>query len=112
VLIGSTIVLAYEKWRRREDVFYGTVLSLVREPDALYSEEEQGLLVALAHEMNVDYGEFDVIRDPASGLIDVVDVNRTPSRPWGLPVGTDVKDGLWKRQAEAFRDLLLRPRGF
>src|SRR4051794_8635383 len=112
VLIGSTIVVAYEKWRRREDTFYGTLLSLVREPDALYSAEEQRLLVALAREMNVDYGEFDVIRDPASGLIEVVDVNRTPSRPWRLPPGSGVNDGLWKRQAEAFRELLLRPRGF
>jgi hypothetical protein len=110
VLIGYTLVIAYEKWRAPDDVFFGTLLSLTRKPAELYSAQEQSELIALALSMGLDYGEIDVMREPDTGLIQVIDVNRTPSRAHRLPA-SDVA-GLAELQAEAFRELVLRPRGF
>jgi hypothetical protein len=56
----------------------------VRRPDDVLSASEQEQLLHFAEAIGLDYGELDVVRDNASGLIYAVDANRTPIRPRGL----------------------------
>jgi hypothetical protein len=50
-------------------------------PSDLYSAAELAQLRTFAAGMRLDYGELDVLRDRGSGLIYVVDANRTPYGP-------------------------------
>lgn len=52
-----------------------------RDLDAVFSREEQRLLVAFAQEMSLDWAAIDVLRDRNSGRIYVVDVNKTDTGP-------------------------------
>ena len=56
----------------------------MRTADDVLSPAEQGQLLQFANDLGMDYGELDVLRDEGSGLIYVVDANRTPIRPRGL----------------------------
>jgi hypothetical protein len=104
VVIGPRIALAYEKLRPYPNWFTGTQRTIPHTPSDLFSQAEQRLLLDFATAMGMDYGELDVLRDHNSGLIYVVDANRTPARPHQLAPEdqTDVYDV----QAEAFRELL------
>ena len=90
--------------RPEPEWFSGTRVTVPRAPYELFSIAEQALLLGFARAMDLDYGELDVLRDEPSGLIYVVDANRTPSRPRNLP------ERDWPRvydaQAAAFRELL------
>ena len=101
VIIGGQIILAYEKWRQYPDRFFGTVLTLPRKPDKLYSLDEQEQILKFATHIGMDYGELDILRDPADGEIYVVDANRTPSRPHELP--SDYTEEAFAPMTEAFR---------
>lgn len=104
VIIGEEIVLVYEKWRASDDRFFGTLLSLPRDPGEVYSATECATLLRFTREMKMDYGELDVLRDPADGQIYVVDANRTPSRPHALPARFE--PDVWQRQADALARLI------
>jgi len=104
VMMNGRIVLAYEKWRPSSNRFYGTTLSLPRTADELYSADEQAELIRFAKEIDLDYGELDVLRDRHDGCIHVVDANRTPSRPWALP--GEYQPRVWQQQAEALEVLI------
>ena len=52
----------------------------------------------------MDYGELDVLRDPADGELYVVDANRTPSRPHELPA--EYEEQAYGPMTEAFRGLI------
>jgi hypothetical protein len=54
----------------------------------------------------MDYGELDILRDEPTGLIYVVDANRTPTRPHHLPEKEWVR--VYDSQAEGFKALLGR----
>ena len=110
VLIGYQLITAYEKWRPEQNLFFGTVLSLPREPAELWSASERAEIIALARATELEYGEIDVVRDVISGEMHAVDVNRTPSIAHRLPGAVSRRAGA--TQADAFRELLLRPRGF
>jgi hypothetical protein len=84
--------------------FGGTRLSVPRTPDELFSVEEQQLLLRFAAALPMDYGELDVLRDEPTGLIYVVDANRTPTRPFNLPEAEWVR--VYDIQAAGFRKLL------
>ncbi|MEA2677040.1 MAG: hypothetical protein QOJ81_1181 [Chloroflexota bacterium] len=101
---GGHLAVAYEKFRPEPQWFGGTRLAIPRTPDQLFSAQEQGLLRRFAAAMHLDYGEMDVLRDQSTGLIYVVDANRTPTRPPGLAE----KDwaSVYDLQAEAFKALL------
>ena len=104
VIIGGQIILSYEKWRPYPDRFFGTVLTLPRNPDKLYSRDEQEQILKFATHIGMDYGELDILRDPADGEIYVVDANRTPSRPHELP--PDYTEEAFAPMTEAFRALI------
>jgi hypothetical protein len=104
VIIGGRIVLTYAKWREYPHWFKGTELTVPTSSDDLLSQNEQHLLERFARLIGLDYGELDVLRDRQSGLIYVVDANRTPVRPKGLPIESE--DAAFGPQAEAIRELI------
>lgn len=104
VIIDQRVVQSYEKWRPYPQWFKGHEDTLPRPVDDLYTAAEQILLVRFAEAIGMDYGELDVLRDNTSRLIYVVDANRTPVRPKGLPREHD--DAWFGPMAEAFRGLL------
>lgn len=104
VIVGSQIVLVYEKWRDYPYWFQAAELTIPRGVGDFFSEEQAGLLLRFADAIGLEYGELDVVRDEGSGLIYVVDANRTPMRPKGLPVESE--NAAFGPQADAFRALM------
>ncbi|MEA2677038.1 MAG: hypothetical protein QOJ81_1179 [Chloroflexota bacterium] len=84
MIFEGRILAVYDKWRAGDDRFSGPEEVLVRTADDVLSPAEQGQLLQFANGLGMDYGELDVLRDEGSGLIYVVDANRTPIRPRGL----------------------------
>ena len=106
VIVGGDIVIAYEKWRRDPDLFFGTALSLPQPPSDLYSPDEQRQMLEFATRIGMDYGELDVLREKATGDLFVVDANRTPS--WLITCTPEHEEAAYAPMADAFRDLLKR----
>jgi hypothetical protein len=104
VIIAGRVVGAYEKWRPYPHWFRGPELTLPRPPADLYSQAEQDQLLRFAELIGLDYGELDVLRDNDSALIYVVDANRTPVRPKGLPV--EREEEWFAPMTAAFAELL------
>lgn len=104
VVIASSIVLVYEKWRPYPLYFQGPELTLPRTVEDFFTGHEAALLLRFAAAIGLDYGELDVVRDAADARIYVVDANRTPVRPKGLPV--EAEDEAFGPQADAFSALL------
>ena len=53
----------------------------MREPTALFSHEEIAKIGQFCNQMQLDYGELDVLRCRDTGQIYIVDVNNTPGGP-------------------------------
>jgi hypothetical protein len=104
VILRGRIVLVYEKWRPYPKWFKGPELTIPKTTADFFSADEARLLLRFAEHMGLDYGELDVVRDAADGRVYVVDANRTPVRPKGLP--DDSVDAAFGPQAEAFAELL------
>jgi hypothetical protein len=106
VILRGRIVLVYEKWRPYPKWFKGPELTIPKTTADFFSDDEARLLLRFAERMGMDYGELDVVRDAADGRIYVVDANRTPVRPKGLP--DESVDAAFAPQARAFAELLGR----
>lgn len=104
VIVGSRIILTYGKWRPYPKWFSGTEITLPRPSDEFLSAAEQELLLRFAASIGLEYGELDTLRDRESGLIYVVDANRTPVRPRGL--AENLYDDAFGPQADALSDIL------
>ena len=102
VVFDGRMLIVYEKWRAATDWFSGREEVAVRRPGEVFSATEQEQLLRLCAALGMDYGELDVVRDGASGLMYAVDVNRTPIRPRGLAPSDD--DAAFGPLAEAIAD--------
>ena len=106
VILDGRFVLTYAKWRPYGSWFVGTELTMPKQTDELLSADDQALLLRFAAAMGFDYGEMDVLSDRYSGQIYVVDANRTPVRPKGLP--PDQEEASFLPTAAALTDLINR----
>ncbi|MEX2546817.1 MAG: hypothetical protein WD830_03400 [Chloroflexota bacterium] len=106
VVVRGRIVLVYEKWRPYPHWFKGPELTVPKTATEFFSAAEAALLLRFAESIGLDYGELDVVRDGSDGPIYVVDANRTPVRPKGLP--DESVDAAFGPQAEAFAELISR----
>ena len=104
VIVGSRIIFTYAKWHPYPKWFSGTELTLPRPSDEFLSSAEQDLLLRFAAAIGLEYGELDTLRDRDSGLIYVVDANRTPVRPRALDEA--LHDDAFGPQAEALAAIL------
>ena len=56
-------------------------LVLIKPVDEVLNDQELAKIPAFCERMGLDYGELDIARDAASGLIYILDVNNTPAGP-------------------------------
>ncbi len=104
VVIGSRIIFTYAKWRPYPQWFKGTELTEPRTTDELLSTDEVAVLLRFAAAIGLEYGELDILRDRETNLIYVVDANRTPVRPKGLPM--DAEEAAFAPQADAMAKVI------
>jgi len=92
----GNIPVCYRKFRPKALRFTSNnlIVELI-DADEIFNPQEIGRIVALCKDMQLDYGELDVLRDLDDGRIYVVDVNTTP---WGPPCDTGALD-----EVESFR---------
>ena len=105
-VFGSTIPFCYRKVRPVGDRFSNQNSSAnVCEVSEVLSAGEVSLLVRFCHEMGLDYGEVDVLRDVDDGKVYIIDVNNTP---FGPPNHLDKRSAASaiKRLSEGFTVLL------
>src|SRR5260221_4811543 len=103
--VGGRPVVVFVKRRPIEERFanHNSSVALAR-PEAVFSAAEIERLSAFARAMKLDSGGLDVLRDPASGRIYVVDVNKTDMPPIVLPWRDKLR--AVSRLAAAFRELI------
>lgn len=106
VIVNGRVIQACAKWRPYPHWFAGPEVTIPTPPADLYSEVEMAQLVRFAELIGMDYGELDVVRANDSGLIYVVDANRTPVRPAGLSAEHD--EAWFGPIARAFSELIVR----
>jgi hypothetical protein len=104
MIFRGRVLVVYEKWRAAPDWFAGKEQVAVRAPSECYSPDEIDAVIAFCARIGMDYGELDVVRDADSGLIYVVDANRTPIRPRGLAVSDE--DAAFEPLAQALQAVL------
>ncbi|MAF24934.1 hypothetical protein CL634_05100 [bacterium] len=80
--IGGKIPLVYLKKKTEEQRWLAgcSILELLKVSEA-FSEEELIKINEFCAEINLDYGELDILRDPASNKIYIIDVNNAPFGP-------------------------------
>lgn len=82
-IVGDNIPLVYRKLRFRYDRFFNTNhTTITLTPAEAFTEKELASILKFARGMQMDFGELDVLRDRDTGLIYIVDANKTP---WGPP---------------------------
>jgi len=86
-VIGNKLPLVYLKKRPIEERFSNANRSVtVAETADVFAPHEISAIRGFSRAMGMDYGELDVLRDRSSGLIYIVDANKTPlGPPNGLP---------------------------
>jgi hypothetical protein len=103
-VIGDEIPVTMIKWRRVPHWVTGPAAVEPRPTADVFSPAEIELLLRFARQLGMDYGELDVVRDAATGLIYAVDANRTPVPHPSLDPRDH--DAIYRPMAEAFRALL------
>lgn len=79
----------------------------VESPETLFTNKEHTLIFAFCRELNLDFGEIDVLRDRRDGELYIVDVNPTAlAHPVVLSFAERLK--LIRRSARAFRRQFLQ----
>ncbi|HEY7598770.1 MAG TPA: hypothetical protein VH741_02495, partial [Candidatus Limnocylindrales bacterium] len=76
--VGDEWPLVLDIHRPATSHFDGVVQARVLRPPDVFSADELRLLARFADGIGMEYGDIDVVRDRASGLIYAVDANRTP----------------------------------
>lgn len=80
--INGEIPFAYCKYKDWSVRFTNDVAqSKIVETPEIFSAEEYAIICAFAKKMQVEFCEFDVIRDRTDGRIYIIDVNTTPYGP-------------------------------
>lgn len=81
-VVCEVLDFAYIKFRDISERFKNTTTSTKTEDiNQLFNNDEIALLNKYCRELNLEYGELDVLRNKNDGKIYVVDVNNTPQGP-------------------------------
>lgn len=80
-IYGGCIPLVFVRYRPLDSRFHGDYLEQVRDIEDYLSAAEIARVLAFARAMGLDYGDVDMLRDPADGRLYIVDVNNTPRSP-------------------------------
>jgi hypothetical protein len=103
-VIGGSIPLVYSKYKHFDVRFTNSVhRSELHRPEEIFSAQELTSIQQMAERMGAEFCEFDVLRDNASELIYIIDVNKTP---YGPPSGLKASESreAVQRLTDAFRN--------
>lgn len=110
-VFGKAIPFCYRKFRpigwRFSNQNNSAELCEVAE---VLSAQEVDLLLRFCHEMGLDFGEVDVLRDVDDGKVYIIDVNNTPFGPPNHLSGIDVQQALKKLSAAFQSEFILTGR--
>ena len=81
LIIGPEMPVVLDYWSAESDIFHGPGHCVARPPEEVYTTTEREQILSFAGLVGLDFGELDVIRDEESGLIYVIDANRTSFMP-------------------------------
>jgi hypothetical protein len=101
--VGGKPVCVFIKRREVTKRFLNTNTEvLLRAPDEVFTPEEMQQIGVFTHEIGLDWGGVDVLRDRADGRLYIVDANKTDMGP---PIGLNLPDKLVATRllAKAFR---------
>tara|TARA_B100001287_G_scaffold235108_1_gene207121 strand:+ start:582 stop:1433 length:852 start_codon:yes stop_codon:yes gene_type:complete len=91
-VIGKVLDFVYVKEINRLERFENTTTQTTLKPvKEIFSDNEINLLNRYCDELNLEYGELDVLRNNEDGRIYAIDVNNTPHGP---PANTSKTDEL------------------
>lgn len=81
-IIGGVIPIVYLKYSAPSERFSSETSHIeLAPPEDVFTPSEMQRMIEFAQAMNLDYGEFDVLRHRSDERIYVVDVANTPTRP-------------------------------
>ena len=104
-IFQGTIPFVYLKYRpvdqRLVDRSHSNKKVKIEEVKERLSPTEVAAIAQFTHELGLDYGEIDVLRDKSDGKIYIVDVNNNPAGP-PEPISTADANTAIIRLAEAF----------
>ncbi|MDN5938140.1 MAG: hypothetical protein L0H83_05705 [Salinisphaera sp.] len=80
-IYGGRIPLVFVRFRPLTSRFDGDYLERVGDVESYLSGDEIARVIAFARGMGLDYGDVDMLRDPADDRLYIVDVNNTPRSP-------------------------------
>ena len=105
--VGGRAVCVFLKRRQVTKRFLNTNTEvLLRAPEEVFNAEEMDKIAAFTHEIGLDWGGVDVLRDRTDGSLHIVDANKTDmGPPIALNLPDKVKATLMLR--EAFRRFVL-----
>lgn len=107
-VFGKTIPFCYRKIRPIGWRFSNQNNSAeLCEVSEVLSAQEVDLVLRFCHEMGLDYGEVDVLRDVDDGKIHIIDVNNTPFGPPNHLGENDVRQALNKLSAAFQSEFLM-----
>jgi hypothetical protein len=106
VIIDGRILFIYNKSRPHPQWFKGTEFTEPKPALDMLSAEEIATVERFADLIGMEYGEMDIVRDRPSGRIYVVDTNRNPVRPKGLPFDDAAEQAAFGPQAERVKELI------
>ncbi len=81
VIIGREMPAVLDFWTAESDMFVGPSHCVARTAGELYTATERDQILQFAERLGLEFGELEVVRDDASGLIYVIDANRTSLKP-------------------------------
>lgn len=106
VVIGGRILFTYNKSRPYPQYFKGTEFTEPAATTDFLSDAEIATVERFAGLIGMEYGEMDIVRDRPTNRIYVVDTNRNPVRPRGLPFDDAAEDAAFGPQAERIQELI------
>lgn len=101
--VGGKPVCVFIKRRQVTKRFLNTNTEvLLRKPEDVFTTDELAQISAFTHEIGLDWGGVDVLRDRVDGALYIVDANKTDMGP---PIGLNLPDKLvaTRMLAAAFR---------
>ena len=109
-IFKNYIPFVYLKYRplatRLVDREYSNKKAVITEVANKFTKDEIIKIIEFSHNMGMEYGEVDVLRDKNEGKIYIVDVNNNPSGP-PEPISENDSKTAITRLAEAFEETLL-----
>lgn len=79
--INGQLPLAMKRYKAQYDIFDKTLKYELTVPEEVFSQDEIEKIMQFCHEMKLDYGEMDIIRNNSDQRIYIIDLNPAAHHP-------------------------------